>query len=117
MVRLRHSLGLSVRLHDVRHFVATILLTSGVGLATVAGCLGHARGGKTTLAIYSHFLREPDRVASDVMASVLEPQSEKAPQGPLEADVILMSKPTSKSGRSPPAGQSPGWYSPSRGRS
>ncbi len=70
-----------MRLHDVRHFVATTLLTSGVDLATVAGRLGHGGGGKTTLAIYSHFLREPDRVASDVMASVLQEQRHKAPRG------------------------------------
>lgn len=81
-----------MRLHDVRHFVATTLLTSGVDLATVAGRLGHGGGGKTTLAIYSHFLQEPDRVASDLMASVLERQDEKAPQVALEANVVPMSK-------------------------
>jgi integrase len=86
-----------VRLHDVRHFVATTLLTSGVDLATVAGRLGHGGGGKTTLAIYSHFLREPDRVASDLMASVLKRQ-EEAPQSPLETNVLPMNKRTSKSG-------------------
>ncbi len=91
-IRLRDSLGLRVRLHDVRHFVATTLLTSGVDLATVAGRLGHGGGGKTTLAIYSHFLQEPDRVASDLMASVLERQDEKAPQVALEGNVVPMSK-------------------------
>lgn len=96
-IRLRDSLGLRVRLHDVRHFVATTLLTSGVDLATVAGRLGHGGGGKTTLAIYSHFLREPDRVASDLMASVLKRQ-EEAPQSPLETNVLPMNKRTSKSG-------------------
>ena len=39
-IRLRDGLGLGVRLQDVRHFVATTLLTSGVDLATVAGRLG-----------------------------------------------------------------------------
>ena len=28
-------------------------------------------GGATTLRVYSHFIREPDRVASDVMAGLL----------------------------------------------
>ncbi len=70
--RLRASVGLdSIRLHDVRHFVATSLLVAGVDLATVAGRLGHGGGGKTTLAIYGHFLRAPDRTASDVMAALL----------------------------------------------
>lgn len=71
--RLRDDLGLdSVRLHDLRHYVATSLLAAGVDLATVAGRLGHGGGGKTTLAIYSHFLAEPDEVASEVMAKLLE---------------------------------------------
>ncbi len=71
-IRLRDRLGLSLRLHDVRHFVATTLLTSGVDLATVAGRLGHGGGGKTTLAIYAHFVKAPDRAASEVMAGVLD---------------------------------------------
>lgn len=74
--RLRAELGVPFRLHDLRHFVATTMLTSGVDLATVAGRLGHGGGGKTTLAIYSHFLAEPDRAASDVMAAILIPPSE-----------------------------------------
>jgi integrase len=70
--RLREATGLDgIRLHDLRHFVATTLLTSGVDLSTVAGRLGHGSGGKTTLAIYSHFLRAPDQVASQLMANVL----------------------------------------------
>jgi hypothetical protein len=55
----------------MRHFVATTLLTAGVDLATVAGRLGHGGGGKTTLAIYGHFLSEPDREASNVMSRLL----------------------------------------------
>lgn len=70
--RLRADLGLDhVRLHDLRHYVATALLTAGHDLATVAGRLGHGGGGKTTLAIYAHFLKQPDRAASDHMARLL----------------------------------------------
>jgi integrase len=70
--RLRNSVGLdAVRLHDLRHFVATTLLSSGIDLTTVAGRLGHGSGGKTTLSIYSHFLPKPDQAASAVMAAVL----------------------------------------------
>lgn len=60
-----------VRLHDLRHYQATRLLTSGVDLATVAGRLGHANGGKTTLAIYAHFLEHADRAAADVIGADL----------------------------------------------
>lgn len=60
-----------VRLHDLRHYHATRLLTSGVDLATVAGRLGHASGGKTTLAVYAHFLDHADRGAADVIGADL----------------------------------------------
>lgn len=79
--KLREDAAVKVRLHDVRHFVATTLLTSGVDLATVAGRLGHGGGGKTTLAIYSHFLAEPDRAAAEVMGRVLSGQPAKPKRG------------------------------------
>ena len=78
--RLRDGVGLdAVRLHDLRHFVATTLLSAGVDLTTVAGRLGHGSGGKTTLAIYSHFLRKPDQAASAIMAAVLKPTDPISP--------------------------------------
>jgi integrase len=66
-VRLRERAGLpGVRLHDLRHFVATRLLASGVDVRTVAGRLGH-RNAAITLNVYSHFLEEADREAADLM--------------------------------------------------
>ncbi len=59
-----------VRLHDLRHYVATQLLAAGVDVRTVAGRLGH-RSASTTLNVYSHFLPEADRAASEVLASLL----------------------------------------------
>lgn len=44
-----------VRLHDLRHYVATRLLAAGVDVRTVAGRLGH-RNAATTLNVYAHFL-------------------------------------------------------------
>jgi integrase len=74
--RLRDGLGLEhVRLHDLRHFVATTLLGGGVDLATVAGRLGHAGGGRTTLAVYAHMLEHADRAASDLIADTLRKKS------------------------------------------
>jgi integrase len=49
-----------VRLHDLRHFVATQLLSAGVDVRTVAGRLGH-RNAATSLKVYAHFLEEADR--------------------------------------------------------
>jgi integrase len=70
--RLSRELGLNgIRLHDLRHYVATRLLTAGVDVRTVAGRLGH-RNAATTLNVYSHFVPEADRQAADVLASLLK---------------------------------------------
>lgn len=70
--KLRNGLGLgAVRLHDLRHYVATRLISSGVDPKTVANLLGHA-SPTTTLAIYSHFVPEADREAADLLGNLLE---------------------------------------------
>ena len=66
------SLGLcGVRLHDLRHYVATQLLAAGVDVRTVAGRLGH-RNVATTLNVYAHFVPGADRQAADVLAGLLD---------------------------------------------
>ena len=70
--KLRDGLGLdTVRLHDLRHYVATRLISNGVDPKTVANRLGHA-SPTTTLAIYSHFVPEADREAADLLGDLLE---------------------------------------------
>jgi integrase len=70
--KLAREVGLSgVRLHDLRHYVATRLLTGGVDVRTVAGRRGH-RNAATTLNVYSHFVPEADRQAADVLARLLD---------------------------------------------
>ncbi len=59
-----------VRLHDLRHFVATRLLANGVDVRTVAGRLGH-RNPSVTLNVYAHFLPEADRDAADLLGRLL----------------------------------------------
>jgi len=59
-----------VRLHDLRHFVASQLLSAGVDIRTVAGRLGH-RNAATTLNVYAHFLEQADRGAADVIGRVI----------------------------------------------
>lgn len=44
-----------VRLHDLRHFVATDMLQRGIPLIDVAGQLGHSNP-RTTAAVYAHVL-------------------------------------------------------------
>lgn len=63
--RLRKTVSLeSVRLHDLRHFVATSMLSDGVPLATVSKRLGHSRTS-TTLDRYTHWMPQQDQDAAD----------------------------------------------------
>jgi integrase len=72
-IRIRRSIGLdSVRLHDLRHFTATRLLSEGVPVRTVSGRLGHANAA-TTLGVYAHFVEESDRDAAEKIGSILVP--------------------------------------------
>lgn len=74
--RLRQRLGLSsVRLHDLRHFVATVLGDGGVPIATISSRLGH-RDTATTLNIYTHALPATDQVAAAYLGSLLAPEVE-----------------------------------------
>ena len=69
--RIRDKLGLDgIRLHDLRHYVATRLISNGVDPKTVANRLGHASPA-TTLSIYSHFVPEADRDAADLLGGLL----------------------------------------------
>jgi integrase len=71
-VKLRSKVGLDgVRLHDLRHYVATQLLGAGVDPRTVAGRLGHANPN-VTMTVYGHFLPEKDRAAADFLDGLLD---------------------------------------------
>jgi len=61
---------LHVRLHDLRHFVATELLTGGIDLRTVANRLGHGCTS-TTLDIYWAWVQARDRDAADHLGALL----------------------------------------------
>ena len=70
-VRLRNRVGArSVRLHDLRHFVATNLGSAGTPIATISRRLGH-RDVATTLNVYSHFLPADDRQAARTLGDLL----------------------------------------------
>jgi integrase len=80
--RLGRQAGLQgVRLQDLRHYVATRLLSSGVDVRTVAGRLGH-RNAATTLNVYSRFLAEADREAANVLGRIFDEAVAAATQGP-----------------------------------
>src|SRR5664279_1320827 len=58
------SQAIDTTLHKLRHFNATELIAAGVNIRTVAGRLGHAGGGTTTLRIYSAWFEESDQRAA-----------------------------------------------------
>ncbi len=69
--RLRASLGLErVRLHDLRHFVASVLGDGGVPIATISSRLGH-RDIATTLNLYTHALPATDQRAAAYLGDLL----------------------------------------------
>lgn len=69
---LRDRCGLpGLRLHDLRHYVATTMLAAGVDVRTVAGRLGH-RNASTTLNVYGHFLESADRDAAALLGRLFD---------------------------------------------
>lgn len=74
-IRLRRRAGVEgVRLHDLRHYVATSLIAAGVDVRTVAERLGHA-SPYHTLNTYAHFVPASDRAAAELLARILREQA------------------------------------------
>jgi len=69
-MKIRNRLGLDVRLHDLRHFVATTLLDRGEPPQAVAHRLGHSTVA-TTLRTYSGWVQATDRSAAAIMGDLL----------------------------------------------
>jgi integrase len=70
--RLCKSVGISgVRLHDLRHYVATNLGAGGTPIATISARLGH-RDRATTLNIYQHALPAQDHQAAEMLGALLD---------------------------------------------
>jgi integrase len=68
---LCHEVGLDrLRLHDLRHFVATRLLASGVDVRTVSGRLGHSLPS-TTLNVCAAFVPDADRRAAEIIGHLV----------------------------------------------
>ena len=80
-VRQARRAGLpQIRLHDLRHSVASILLARGVHPKVVGDMLGHASIA-LTLDTYSHVIPSlQQEAASVVAAAVLDPAASTAPQ-------------------------------------
>lgn len=59
-----------IRLHDLRHTNASLLVAAGTDIETVARRLGHSRASYT-LDIYAEPLEEKDKGASDTLEQIL----------------------------------------------
>jgi integrase len=68
---LARRLGINCRLHDLRHFMVTQLISAGVDVRTVSGRAGHRDGGRTTLGTYAHFQAAQDRQAAELMEGLM----------------------------------------------
>lgn len=62
----------SIRLHDMRHGAASLMLAAGVPVETVAMILGHGSPA-VTRQVYAHVLREPARVGLEAAAALVRP--------------------------------------------
>ncbi len=79
--RLRDELDLEgVKLHHLRHFSATQLLSLGIDIRTVSGRLGHANAS-TTLDFYAQFLEAADERAADALGAMFRQGSSSPPPG------------------------------------
>ena len=58
-----------IRLHDLRHTSATLLLSENVDIETVSHRLGHSKAS-VTLDVYGHWMKETDEKASDALESL-----------------------------------------------
>lgn len=69
--RLRKETGATgVRLHDLRHFMASQLLAAGVPVPVVSHRLGHTYMSTTT-KVYGHQIPAADQLAADAMSRIL----------------------------------------------
>jgi len=59
-----------IRLHDLRHCFATLLISEGVDIVTVSKVMGHASPSITT-DVYSHLLAKKNKEVADVFTRLL----------------------------------------------
>lgn len=64
----------SIRLHDLRHLHATLLLLEGVPVHVVANRLGHSDPA-VTLRVYAHVLRESAAGVADIFARAVSTEA------------------------------------------
>lgn len=81
-INYRTAVNLNCRLHDLRHFMATTMLTAGVPITTVSARLSHARTS-TTLNVYAHAVLDGDAIPAEVLSCVLQEASSETNASPI----------------------------------
>lgn len=67
MVRGSKAAGVkTIRIHDIRHFAASALISAGLDVTIVSGALGHCNSG-TTLNTYSHMFQTAQAGVAEAM--------------------------------------------------
>ncbi len=74
LARARAGLPTSFRVHDLRHFAATLMLSAGVHPTIASEQLGHSTVG-TTFDLYSLTVEAVDADAAERMAGAMEVSS------------------------------------------
>jgi len=70
--RVVRKAGLELRLHDLRHSFASVMLAAGVNVKVISQSMGHANIG-ITLDIYTHLLPGAGKSAARHFDKLLEP--------------------------------------------
>ena len=66
-----------ISIHSLRHTAATLYISNGIAVNTVAGQLGHA-SPNTTTRIYTHEIKSAQAAAADAMEDLLNPTGQAA---------------------------------------
>jgi hypothetical protein len=87
-----------MRLHDLRHVHATLLLKAGVPVHVVAARLGHADPA-ITLRVYAHLLRDQAVEVAQIFAAVVDQ--------PVDSDQLVLANPLAIRSADAPAQDGP----------
>ena len=71
LAREKSGINAKWRLHDLRHWSASVAIAAGHDVKTVADRLGHANAAMT-LRVYAHAFAKSDRAVADSVGAVLE---------------------------------------------
>ena len=63
----------TVRLHDLRHTYASLLISDGASLSVIGALLGHTQ--PSTTSRYAHLMDDPLRAATERVSTIISPAS------------------------------------------